>query len=344
LTQPLQPKKSNKIAVMGGSFDPFHLAHLNSLLTVKECFKLDSIILIPSFKTPLKNRKSSSSFHRLNMLKELIKSYPFLQVDTQELSRKGISYTYITIQELLKKLEIEKLFFIMGLDQFYIFDQWKNYEDILKKSHLIVTSRPGLIFPKKQSELPKKLQRLFKKKEVLKSYQKLSLKQAYKDIFFVPLKDMDISSSDIRKRIKKGQTISHLLYKKIESYIQKNKLYTKQEKSLSQTETLIQFVLEELKQKKAYDIKLYNLSSKPLAFSFGLIVSTSNTWQTKALAKHLKKRIKTCFKINPLNEEGKESSSWIVLDYHDIVLHIFYDYTRNFYNLEELWQSCEIKI
>ena len=145
----MSPKsKIFKTAVMGGSFNPFHLAHLNSLLTVRETFKMDQILLIPSFKTPLKSPEEElEPSHRLEMLVKSVKKYPFIKVDTQEIERKGLSYTYKTVQELYKKRQAnEELFFIMGLDQFYAFDQWKHYQKILEKVNLIVTSRPGVFF------------------------------------------------------------------------------------------------------------------------------------------------------------------------------------------------------
>ena len=334
---------------MGGSFDPFHLAHLNSLLTVKEKFNLDCILLAPSFKTPLKHEtKEINPFHRLEMLKRVAKNYSFIFVDEQEINRKGVSYTYKTINELFKKRKQEELFFIMGLDQFYIFDQWKNYETILQKANLIVTSRPGSCFPKKTSDLPQSLKSLVKIKKsnlmVLKPVKSLSNKKtsAEKMIYFCELKDMDISSSDVKKRLIEGKEFSHLLPKEVDLYIKENRLYTNQAKEPDHTKSLMKFSVQELRKKKAYDIKMYNLKDKPLPFSFAMIAIASNTRQTLAVANHLKKTIKERFDLRPWSEEGKESAKWIVLDYGDLVFHIFYDYTRKFYKLEELWESCLI--
>ncbi|MDE0092026.1 MAG: nicotinate-nucleotide adenylyltransferase [Oligoflexia bacterium] len=342
-------KRQIKTAIMGGSFDPFHVAHLNSLLTVKERFNLDHILLIPSFKTPLKQGvKEIDPFHRLEMLKRAVKNYSFMLVDDQEIERKGVSYSYRTINELFKNRKQEELFFIMGLDQFYIFDQWKNYEKILQKANLIVTSRPATQFPKKLSDLPQGLRGLVKSKKsdciILKPIKDISKKkiQERKIIYFCALKDMDMSSSDIRRRLLEGKEFSHLLPREVGLYIKDNKLYSDQAKSPDYTNALIEFAIKELKKKKAYDIKSYNLINKPLPFSFGLIAVASNTRQTVAIANHLKRKIKDKFELNPWNEEGRESAKWIVLDYGDLVFHIFYDYTRKFYNLEELWESCLI--
>ena len=332
---------------MGGSFDPFHLAHLNSLLTVKEKFELDNILLVPSFKTPLKKEaKEINPFHRLEMLKRAVKSYPFMLVDEQEINRKGLSYTYKTVSELLKKRKQEELFFIMGLDQFYILDQWKNYEKILQKINLIVTSRPGADFPKRAVNLPQALRDFVKSKKADRLFLKPSFEKSRaegKVIYFCELNDMDISSSDIKKRLSEGREFSHLLPKEVSLYIQENKLYTSHAKAPDHTQPLLKFSVQELKKKKAFDIKLYDLRSKPLPFSFAVIAIASNTRQTSAIANHLKKTIKDKFELKPWNEEGKAEGKWIVLDYGDLLFHIFYDYTRKFYNLEELWESCLIE-
>ena len=330
-------KKNLKIktGVMGGSFNPFHLAHLNSLLTVRELFALENIILIPSFQTPLKERAEEiKPFHRLEMLKLVLNSYPFMTVDDQEILRKGLSYTHRSISQLFKKSDKEELFFIMGLDQFYIFDRWKNFKEILKKTNLIVTSRPGLVFPQKAMDCPKGLKPLIKKR----LSKEMTLTFTAKTIYFCALKDMDISSAYIRQRFREGKEAAHLLPKSVDWYIKENKIYTnKTWEAENQTKKLIDFSIKEFKKKKAYAIQSFDLRSKPLPFSFGLIVSGSNIRQTKALATHIKRKINEHFGLNPMSEEGKTESRWIVLDYGDLVIHIFYDYTRKFYKLEELW-------
>ena len=95
----------------------------------------------------------------------------------------------------------------MGMDQFQIFDQWKNWTEILKKTNLIVTSRPGISFPKKLTDFPKDLKPHIRKR----LSKEVSLKTSEKKIYFCPLKDMDISSSYIRERLRIGKEVDHLL-------------------------------------------------------------------------------------------------------------------------------------
>lgn len=322
---------------MGGSFSPFHLGHLNSLLTVREQFGLEKILLIPSFHTPLKKKKEEvSPADRLEMLKETLPSYPFMSVDDQEILRKGMSYTYLTVDRLFEERPEAELFFIMGLDQFFIFDRWKRFEEILKRTNLIVTSRPGVLFPQKLSEFPKGLRSLIKKR----MSKQVSLKKGFKRIYFCALKDMDISSSHIKKRIKEGKEVSHLLPEPVHLYIREKGLYGNDSSGTdNQTHKLLDFCAKEFTSKKAFDIQAFDLRSRPLPFSFGLIVSGANTRQTRALASHIKRVVKKKFDLNPIGEEGQEENRWIVFDYGDLVIHIFYDYTKRFYNLEELWSE-----
>ena len=322
---------------MGGSFNPFHLAHLNSLLTVREKFSLEEIVVIPSFQTPLKEGEDmTDSSHRFEMLQQALSSYPFIRVDNQEILRKGVSYTHRTITQFYKKRNKTDLFFIMGLDQFYIFDRWKKFGDILKKTNLIVTSRPGEFFPKKLTDFPKGLKPMIKKRLL----KEVHLKETDRKVYFCSLKDMDIASSYLRQRIKEKKEVDHLVPKFVGLYIKENQLYENEvKKQQDQTQKLLEFSIKELKKKKAYDIKTFDLRLKSLPFSSGLIVSGSNTRQTKALAAHLKREIKKKFGFDPISEEGKIESRWIVLDYGDLVVHIFYDYTKKIYKLEELWTT-----
>ncbi len=206
---------------MGGSFSPFHMAHLNSLLTVRKQLSLQNIVLVPSFRTPLKDEKEEiSPLHRESMLKRLLREYPFMSVDNQEILRAGLSYTYKTISQLFKERPKEELFFIMGLDPFYIFDRWKNFKEILQKTHLVVTSRPGFSFPQKAKDFPNGLIPLIKKRW----QNRWTLKETTKKIYFCHLKDMDISSSDIKQQLKEGRSMSHFLPQAVDEYIKENQI------------------------------------------------------------------------------------------------------------------------
>ena len=322
---------------MGGSFNPLHLGHINSLLTVKRKFQLDKILIVPAYHPPASGPLTgASAIQRLEMLHQVFATEPFIEVDEQEIKRKGTSYSYRTVENIEKQIPSKELFFIMGLDQFFTFDLWKNVPRILKNSNLIVTSRPKGRFPKNQAEVPSVIRPYCKSW----SSERIVLKKPFHSIFFCSLKDKEISSSLIKTRLKNCQSITHLVPPAVDHYIKTHRLYgIHSQFYFPKRKTFLHFCCAELEKKKAFEIQDFDLTSRALPFSNGLIASSSNTRHAKALCRHLKKRIQETFNIQPLAVEGEKEGRWIVLDYNDWVIHIFYDYVRGFYKLEEIWEA-----
>ena len=334
---PLKKPSQIKIGLMGGSFNPLHLGHINSLLTVKEQFQLNKILIVPAFQPPLSAPLTGAlAVQRLEMLHQTFATEPFIEVDEQEIKRKGTSYSYRTMENIAKQFPSAELFFIMGLDQFFTLDLWKNVSRILKNVHLIVTSRPKVRFPESQEELPSVIRPHCKSW----SSERIVLRKPFHSVFFCSLKDKEISSSLIKDRLKNCQSVTHLVPPVVDHYIKAHRLYgIHSQFYLPERKIFLHFCKIELEKKKAFEIQDFDLTSRALPFSNGLIASSSNTRHAKALCRHLKKRIQENFNIQPLTVEGEKEGRWIVLDYNDWVIHIFYDYVRGFYKLEEIWKS-----
>ena len=322
---------------MGGSFNPLHLGHINSLLTVKEIFQLDRVLVVPAFQPPLSPvLTGATALQRLEMLHQTFAWSSVIEVDEQEIKRKRTSYSYLTVENIAARAGFGELFFIMGLDQFSGFDLWKNGARILRSANLIVTSRPPNQFPKKSNELPLVIQPIFKS---LSSKQVL-LKKPFRSIYFCSLTDRDISSSFVKEQLKNHQAITHLVPPAVDHYIKSHRLYGIHPRfCFPGRKTFRHFCETELESKKAFEVQYFDLTARALPFSNGLIASSSNTKHTKALSRHLRKRIYETFNVQPLAVEGEKEGRWIVLDYNEWVIHIFYDYVRRFYGLEEIWKN-----
>ena len=295
---------------------------------------MDKIILVPAFHPPLSDPLTGAdSSRRLEMLRRAFCNSPFIETDDQEIKRKGASYSYRTV-EILAKNPHRELFFIMGLDQFLILDRWKNVPRILKHAHLIVTSRPGLSFPKIPDGLPAVIRPVVK----FLSPEKIVLKPPFRNIYFCRLKDREISSSLIKTRLKNRQTIAHLVPPAVDRYIKIQGLYGLAPLSkVSAPPALPDFCKKELESKQAFDVRVFNLSRRVLPFSTGLLASSLHPRHTRALSLHLRKKVRDTFGLQPLSREGEKSGRWIVLDYNELVIHIFYDYERDFYKIDKLW-------
>ncbi|MDE0119422.1 MAG: nicotinate (nicotinamide) nucleotide adenylyltransferase [Bdellovibrionales bacterium] len=352
-------KNNFKIGVFGSSFNPLHLGHLNLLTQVQENFEFDLIKVIPNWQSPLASRfPEVSPQKRLALLRKVLKDYPFVEVDDQEIKRKGVSYTIDTIKAMEKEeVSNKELFLIIGLDQLMQFDKWKDFKTLIEKAHLIVCSRGG--YEWSPSLLPSALRKgkeeggkrdsdfflhesLFQKKQIK---YKAHLKSG-KSIYYLTLNDMDIASSQIRQRIRQGEAIAHLVPPAVNQWIRKNNLYEAPPfpKKAQDIPGLIKFCVRTLLDKKARKIKTFDLrSSSSLPFDFTLVVSGLNTRHTKVMADFLRRQVKKEFSVFADQMEGQASGEWIVLDYGALVVHIFYDYTREYYRLEDLWKEAMVQ-
>ena len=187
------------IGIYGGTFDPIHLGHLITAQSVYELRKLDKILFIPSFISPHKtDRISSSPKDRVNMLKLAIKDIPYFDFTDIEIKKKNISYTIDTIRAL--KSSYENIELIIGYDNLLVFNKWKKPDDLLKLVKLIVLKR------KVKDEKNRK-------------------NKYFKKAIFVETPLIDIRGTDIRKRVRSDNSINFLVPQKVMAYIYKHNLY-----------------------------------------------------------------------------------------------------------------------
>ena len=187
------------IGVFGGSFDPIHLGHLITTRLVYEQRNLEKIIFIPNNVSPLKTELTPTpAVHRMKMLKLAIESFPYFESCDYEINKNGISYTYDTLLELKKSFS--KIELIVGYDNLLVFDKWHLPKKILEVATLIVMKRSTDVEAKTQNEF-------------------------FNSAIIVETPTIEISATDIRKRVKDGLSIEYLVPKSVKEYISKNGLY-----------------------------------------------------------------------------------------------------------------------
>ena len=189
-----------KVAIFGGSFNPIHIGHLITAQYVREICGLDTIIFIPCYISPHKTDfKPVDGDLRLEMVKLAIAHNPHFGVSDYELKKGGVSYTIDTVRHLKKKYD--KIDLIIGYDNLLVFDKWKDPDELVKLVNLIVLKRSS-----------------DKKKNVKKNKY-----FEFANIINTPV--VDVSSSEIRARIKGGKSIEHLVSEPVKKYIISHKLY-----------------------------------------------------------------------------------------------------------------------
>ena len=132
-----------RIGIFGGTFNPVHIGHIQAAKQALTALHLDRVLLIPDHIAPHKELPTGSPTpqQRLDMLRIAVQDCPGLEISDIELRREGVSYTYLTIQELKQLYPHDQLVLLMGTDMFTSFDSWRNPEEILKNASLGVFCR-----------------------------------------------------------------------------------------------------------------------------------------------------------------------------------------------------------
>ncbi len=187
-----------RIGILGGTFNPIHIGHLILAEEAYHKLKLDKLIIVPTFMPPHKAAEALiDAKHRLKMVKLAVEENPHFDVSSIEIDAKKKSYSIDTLKEFRARFgEDAQLFFITGSDSLKDLFSWKDVNDIFKISKFIVASRPGYPF-----------------------------KEVPKEVETVVITPIEVSSEDIRRRLKEGRSIKYLVPEKVRQYIVEHGLY-----------------------------------------------------------------------------------------------------------------------
>lgn len=326
-----------RIGIFGGSFNPPHLGHLNSLQTVAKKAGLDMVKVIPAAQNPLKVQiEGATAEQRLEMTKLALNGWgEQFVVDDQEIKRGGKSYTIDTIKQIRKSTEPEDLFLILGMDQFDQLGEWKKFDQILKETNIIFTSRPGFNFPDSVDELPSYLKPLVADFD----FNFIELTTG-RNVQFIRLEDKEISASEIRKFVRSGRNVSQMIPLSVENYIREHQIYKASQLNIKDYAKFTNDCAQILFARKAMQVRGFDLQNMSAPSDFTIVASGSSTRHTSSLGENLMRAVKDEYNIYPQNVEGLDEGRWVILDYGALIVHIFYDYVRQEYSIENLWKNA----
>ena len=200
---PTPKTTTNRIAVMGGTFNPIHYAHLISAEQVRTGLGYDKILFIPSARPPHKVADGDiiEPEHRYQMVLSAIAENPHFEVSRIELERAGPSYTIETLKVLKKRYgETTELAWIIGADSLIEYKVWRDFDEVLAQCVMIATTRPSYDLNRVPLEIRKR-------------------------VTTFPITGVDISATVIRERIRKGLSIRYLVPEDVQAYIHRYQLY-----------------------------------------------------------------------------------------------------------------------
>lgn len=191
-----------KIAIMGGSFNPIHYAHLLSAEQVREGLGYDKIVFVPAARPPHKAQPDMvSAEHRYQMVLLATAGNPYFEVSRIELDRAGPSYTIQTIKTLRHVYdETTELAWIIGADSLIEYKIWKDFDEVLKQCTMIATTRPNYDLERVPLEVRK-------------------------SVITFRITGFDTSATEIRERIRNNISIRYLVPEAVVTYIEQHQLY-----------------------------------------------------------------------------------------------------------------------
>jgi len=209
------------IGVLGGTFDPIHFGHLRTAVDVTEKLNLEQLRFIPCGEPPHRNQPQASAKQRLAMLQAAIAAEPCFSVDDREIQRGGPSYMVETLASIREELgDKVALGLIVGLDAFAKLDSWYRWAELIGLAHLVVMTRPGWSMQDIQRPA---LQVLVEEhcSDDLDSCNKL----AAGCVIFCPVTEINVSSTDIRRRLQSGKNVRYLLPDGVLDLIKQQHIY-----------------------------------------------------------------------------------------------------------------------
>lgn len=198
-----------KTGILGGTFDPIHLGHLITAENALDGAGLDRVILMPTGCSYFKeDQKVTPPQQRYEMTRLAAMDNPRLTVSDMETTRPGNSYTADTLRELRALYPEDELYYIVGADTLVLMSLWRAPEEIFSLCHVLVETRPDEIAGKGLSE------------------EIEALRQKYDaDITVLPARNIAVSSTEIRSRVRDGQSIRYLVPAAVEKFIREQGLY-----------------------------------------------------------------------------------------------------------------------
>lgn len=207
-----EQKKGDWVGILGGTFDPVHLGHLLLAEEARDRLELQKVVWIPAATAPhVELKEATPPSHRLEMVRLATAGNAGFEVDDRELRRGGHSYSVDTLRELHAESPSTQWVFLMGADSLAAFHQWREPQRLCELARVVVVARGG--------GEPPDLEHLARFLP-----NQVSAAQLWAE-HYLAVPQLEISSTDLRRRVAEGRTIRYSVPGAVEAYIAANGLY-----------------------------------------------------------------------------------------------------------------------
>lgn len=212
------------IGLFGGTFDPIHLGHLRAAEEVRRRARLDRVLFIPSYLPPHKKLGAvAPAADRLRMVELACRGRAGFEASSIEVEVREKSYSILTLRKVRALSPDARLFFILGVDAFLDIGTWREYHRVLEECFFIVMGRPGFGLARARGVLGGQLRERMSSVEAGGGLAGPLPPQTR--IFLVPIRALDVSSTAIREKARRRQSLEGLVPATVETYIREHQLY-----------------------------------------------------------------------------------------------------------------------
>lgn len=314
--------------ILGGTFDPPHNAHLAMARAARSQLGLDVVRLMPA-GDPWQKREAgvSAALHRLAMVELLAADDTGVVVDTTEITRSGPSYMIETIERLGQSLD-ERVVLILGADAAVGIPTWHRAEELVSLVDFAVVPRSGI-----------------ERRDVESAVDG--------SVTWLEMDPVDVSSTRIRQLVGSGGDYAALVPETVLGYIEAHGLYVSPESregtslssapmtkrsNIATPDAILaaRAAAAAIDEKSGEDIALLDLSDLLVVTDVFVLATGTSRRNVLTLADEAVEALRTLDR-RPIRKEGTDHGQWVLLDYGDVVIHIFDQPTREYYDLERLW-------
>jgi nicotinate-nucleotide adenylyltransferase len=211
-----------KTGILGGTFNPIHLAHLRIAEEVRLACGLDRVLFMPAATPPHKPLAGDIPFaHRYAMVEAAVADNPYFSACDLEAQRPGKSYSVATLEILHGRFPLDEFYFIIGMDSYRAIDTWKDYSRLFELTNLVVAARPGHTGDDPLALLPVVIREQF----CYDIQSNVLRHDSGNRVIMLQETFLDISSTRIRQQVAEQGSIRYLVPSVVENYICRHALY-----------------------------------------------------------------------------------------------------------------------
>ena len=209
--------------MLGGTFDPVHIAHLRLAEELADAIGLSKVRFIPTGAPPHRGTPRVTGARRMEMVRLAIAGNSRFEADDREIRRQGICYTFDTLNELRAELGDRPLCLLMGSDAFSALTTWHRWEELFDLAHIVIAHRPGFSLQQLQSSLPGPLRKIYLQR--LAASAGILRRDSAGAVFAREIPALDIAATQIRGLLAGGGSARYLVPDAVLDYIETNRLY-----------------------------------------------------------------------------------------------------------------------